>query len=215
MRLTPASDASLLVEVADEIGLEASARVHAWLDLLQRERPPWLVDLHPAYTSLLVELDLAAVSHDDVARWLGERADGAGQAPPRAPRTVEVPVRYGGDDGPDLPALAAHAGLALDEAVRLHSSAEYTVAFLGFLPGFPYLLGLPPALRMPRLPSPRERVPAGSVAVADLQAGIYPADSPGGWRVIGRTPRALSAGWVVPGDRVRFVVDVNSVAGAP
>lgn len=206
-RLTPASDSSLLLEVDGDLGPAATAQVHAWLWLVQREAPAWLIDLHPAYTSLLIEFDLAMVGHDEVARWLGERAALVEQAPARQGRLVELPVRYGGDDGPDLPALAAHAGISEDEVVRLHSSAQYTVAFLGFLPGFPYLLGLPPTLRMPRLASPRTRVPAGSVAVADLQAGVYPVDSPGGWRVLGRTPRALVEGWVLPGDRVRFVVD--------
>lgn len=207
LRLRPASDSSLLVEVADQIGLDASALVHAWLSFLQRAAPPWLVDVHPAYTSLLVEFDLALVGHGEVAAWLGERAALVEPVSALAPRVVELPVRYGGDDGPDLPALAVHTGLTVEQVVQLHSSADYLVAFIGFLPGFPYLLGLPTALRAPRLASPRAKVPAGSVAVADLQAGVYPVDSPGGWRVIGRTRRALPEGWVVPGDRVRFVVE--------
>ncbi|MBI1948354.1 MAG: 5-oxoprolinase subunit PxpB [Deltaproteobacteria bacterium] len=212
-RLTPASDSSIVLEVDGDLGPAATAQVHAWLWLVQREAPAWLVDLHPAYTSLLVEFDLAMVGHDEVARWLGERAARVDAAPAREARLVELPVRYGGEDGPDLPALAAHAGISEDEVVRLHSSAEYTVAFLGFLPGFPYLLGLPAALRMPRLASPRARVPAGSVAVADRQAGVYPADSPGGWRVIGRTERVLEQGFFEPGDRVRFVVDTQAGRG--
>lgn len=207
LRVVPESDSSVLLVLGDTAGIEASARVHAWLRELLRAPPPWLLDLHPGYTSLVVELDLGAVTHDQVARFIDERALHVAEGPVPAPRTIELPVRYGGDDGPDLGPLAAHAGLALDEVVRLHASATYTVAFLGFQPGFAYLLGLPAALHMPRLDSPRRRVPAGSVAIGGEQAGVYPAESPGGWRIIGRTARALGPEWVAPGDRVRFVVE--------
>ena len=213
-RFAPASDASVLVVVANDIGVEASARVHAWTRLLQRAAPPWLLDLHPAYTSLLVEFDLDAVGHAEVKGWLGERAEQLDDVNAPPPRLVELPVRYGGEDGPDLAVLAEHARLSLDEVVRRHAAATYTVAFLGFLPGFAYLLGLPASLRMPRLAVPRTRVPAGSVGIGDAQTGVYPAESPGGWRIIGRTERALGADWVAPGDRVRFV-DVRCAGGAP
>ena len=142
-RFVPASDASVLVVVAADLGAEASARVHAWTRLLQRAAPPWLLDLHPAYTSLLVEFDLDVVGHDDVHRWLGERAEQLDDVTPPPPRLVELPVRYGGEDGPDLAELAEHARLPIGEVIRLHAAATYTVAFLGFLPGFAYLLGLP------------------------------------------------------------------------
>lgn len=204
-RLTRASDASLLAELGDQVDLATSARVGALARALLRAAPAWLVDVHPAYTSVLVEFDLGAVNHDDVARLVTELAERADGAPAVQGRMVEVPVRYGGDDGPDLEAVAAHAGLAPADVVRLHASARYHVAFVGFLPGFPYLLGLPDVLRTPRLTTPRARVPAGSVAIADRQAGIYPCDSPGGWRIIGRTPRLLDEQWVAPGDAVRFV----------
>ena len=204
-RLTPASDASILVELGDQVGLATSSRVHALLRRVLSDAPAWLVDAHPAYTSLLVEFDLALVDHDEVARWLATLADRDEDEPLVHHRTVEVPVSYGGVDGPDLDAVADHAGLTRDEVIRSHAGAEYTVAFLGFMPGFAYLLGVPAALRTPRMPAPRARVPAGSVAIADGQTAIYPSDSPGGWRIIGRTTRVLDEGWVAPGDRVRFV----------
>ncbi len=128
-------------------------------------------------------------------------------------RLVEVPVHYGGDAGPDLASVAAHHGLSPRELVRRHSEAAYRVFFLGFLPGFAYLDGLPPALHTPRRATPRTAVPAGSVGIGGAQTGIYPCASPGGWQLIGRTALPLfDAGatpptLLQPGDRLRFVVE--------
>jgi KipI family sensor histidine kinase inhibitor len=114
-------------------------------------------------------------------------------------------------DGEDLAEVAQRTGRAVDEVLRLHAGAEYTVRMLGFLPGFPYLDGLPEALRLPRLGTPRLAVPAGSVAIAEGQCGIYPVQSPGGWRILGRTdlvlfdPRRDPPALLAPGDRVRFL----------
>lgn len=127
---------------------------------------------------------------------------------PPPPRTFEIPVRY---DGEDLEEVARLAGLSRDAVVRLHAGAAYSVRFLGFQPGFPYLDGLPPELDLPRLERPRVRVPAGSVAIAAGRCGIYPRESPGGWRLIGTTPAVLfdaakdPPALLSPGDRVRFV----------
>jgi inhibitor of KinA len=127
-------------------------------------------------------------------------------------RTVEVPVSYGGGDGPDLAAVAAFAGCPEDEVIRLHTATEYRVYMLGFLPGFPYMGLVNEKIAMPRLDSPRLRVPPGSVGIAGLQTGIYPFESPGGWRIIGRTAlRLFDESRPDPflfkaGDRVRFVV---------
>ncbi len=143
-----------------------------------------------------------------------EAADavGEGGAPAnRRPRLREIPVVYGGEMGPDLPVVAELTGLSEEAVVRLHSETVYTVYMVGFLPGFPYLGLLPPALETPRLREPRLVVPAGSVAIAGRQTGIYPMESPGGWRILGRTPLRLfdpsrePPAYVAPGDRVRFV----------
>jgi KipI family sensor histidine kinase inhibitor len=129
----------------------------------------------------------------------------------REPRLVEIPVRYGGESGPDLADVARHAGLSEERVVELHSAGEYLVYFVGFATCFPYLGGLPPELATPRLAAPRKYVPAGSVAIGGSQAGIYPLGSPGGWRLIGRTPLQLFDPAVSPppllrmGDRVHFV----------
>jgi inhibitor of KinA len=125
---------------------------------------------------------------------------------------VEIPVCYGGDFGPDLASVAEHCGMSAPDVVALHSGAEYLVHAIGFTPGFPYLGGLHESLRTPRLDTPRQRVPAGSVAIGGSQTGVYPVDSPGGWQIIGRTPIALfrphltPAALLKPGDRVRFKV---------
>jgi KipI family sensor histidine kinase inhibitor len=122
-----------------------------------------------------------------------------------------VPVRYGNDAGPDLEELAASAGLSPPEVVRLHTRGTYTVAFLGFLPGFPYMFEVPAPIAVPRRATPRVSVPAGSVGIAARQTGIYPFASPGGWQIVGQTPlplwdaAAADPAYFAPGDRVRFV----------
>ena len=206
-----ASDQALAV-VFDETITEAAGRdvrrLHAWLE---DERPAGVSDLHPAYATLLVRFDPLSV---DAAALVGEierRLAGLGGRPAETPRVWEVPVRYGGAEGPDLPEVAAATGLGEDEVVARHAAAHYEVCFLGFTPGFPYLAGLPDALTTARRATPRRTVAAGSVAIAGRQAGIYPIDSPGGWNVIGRTDLVLfdaarqPPARMRPGDRVRFV----------
>lgn len=132
-------------------------------------------------------------------------------APPPPGRLVEIPVHYGGSDGPDIDAVAKHTGLSVDALIERHSAAEYTVYFLGFQPGFAYLGGLDPALATPRRKDPRVTVPAGSVGIGGEQTGVYPTASPGGWQLIGRTSAVLfdpnrdPPSLLEPGDRVRFV----------
>lgn len=132
-------------------------------------------------------------------------------ATPRPHRTIDIPTLYGGTSGPDLLPLASSLGLAPHQLIDLHASAAYTVRFMGFAPGFAYLEGLPEQLHVQRLDSPRPRVPAGSVAIAGPYSGIYPAESPGGWRLLGRTsltlfdPLSPRPTLLQPGDRVRFV----------
>ncbi|MEU0530062.1 5-oxoprolinase subunit B family protein [Amycolatopsis tolypomycina] len=163
-------------------------------------RPPGVVDLVPGARSLLVVGGVAAV------RALLEAADLA-HPPVDEPREVTLDVRY---DGEDLALIAADAGVSPDTVVAMHTEAVYTVAFTGFAPGFGYLTGLPAPLRQPRLESPRTRVPAGSVGLAGEFTGVYPRESPGGWRLLGHTsatlfdPRADPPALFAPGDRVRF-----------
>ena len=211
--LEPLGDAAWLLRFGDRPEAGVNARVHgcaAWL----RERLGRGFELVPAYASLAVHFDpsrcLPLDAREAIDRalrgWPGLGAvDGGADT-----RLVTIPCRYGGAEGPDLEDLARHAGLEPDEVVRRHVACTFQVAMLGFQPGFPYLLGLDPALEMPRLATPRAQVPAGSVAIGGAQCGIYPRTSPGGWRVLGRTPAVLfdasaaPPALLRPGDRVRF-----------
>lgn len=171
-----------------------------------------IVETVPTYCALLVIFEPHRISADRLRDILVALARAIPDAPAaEAGRTVTVPVRYGGEDGPDLAAVAAHTGLTPEQIIRRHAGATYTVAMLGFAPGFAYLLGLPPELAAPRLPTPRLHVPPGSVGIAGEQTGVYTIGTPGGWCIIGRTPLPLfDPAEVEPfrlstGDRVRFV----------
>jgi KipI family sensor histidine kinase inhibitor len=211
VEIAPAGDAAVLVRLGADISLAAHSRVLALLHALDDDPPAGLRDLVPAYASLLVVFDPAITTPDAVETYVRARLSSLPvRRNSRRGRLVRIPVRYGGTDGPDLEDVADLAGLPPEEVVRRHASAEYRVYFLGFVAGFPYLGGLPPGLGVPRLPSPRPQVPAGSVAIGGQQTGIYPVAAPGGWRLIGRTssrlfdPAADPPALLRPGDRVRF-----------
>ena len=213
MTIRPASDRSLLVTFAGEISLEAHRSVLRLTRSLLGIRK--IVNLHPAFASVLVEFDPRLAWHDEIEELIRRKLEDAPETLGENSRTIEIPVRYGGKAGPDLEDVAAQAGLTPEQAVELHASASYVVYFLGFATGFVYLGGLPEKLATPRLAAPRRSVPAGSVAIAGSQAGIYPLASPGGWRVIGRTALALFDPQGTPppllrmGDSVRFVPEAR------
>jgi len=202
VNLRPAGERALLIEV------EELATVHRLHAALRQLHLPFVVDLVPGYRTLLV------VAHPDRGGALDELAARLPdlELPPAdavAGDPVEIPVTY---DGEDLPEVAELTGLDAEEVVRRHTAPEYTVAFLGFSPGFPYLVGLDPALEVPRRDTPRTSIPAGSVGLAGTQTGIYPTASPGGWQLIGRTevvlfdPERDPPALLGPGSRLRFTV---------
>lgn len=214
--LALADDAWLLRYDADgrgEIDDAVNARVHADAARLRAAAPAWLRDLVPAYASLAVFFDTAAIDAAQVRDWLLTclQADDDADARVAVAREIEIPVVYGGEYGPDLDSAAAELDLAPHILAERHAAGRYTVAMIGFAPGFPYLSGLDPALALPRLATPRTQVAPGSVAIGGVQTGIYPRASPGGWRVLGRTPLTLfdpqrdPPTALLPGDRVRFV----------
>ena len=203
-----------MLRFAEKLGEETFARGRAIARELERHPPEGLLEFVPAFTSVLLEFDprlAAGLNLKAVALQLEK----AVRAKPALPRLVEIPVVY---EGPDLERVAQACRLTTAEVVRLHSQTTYKVYMLGFSPGFPYLGDLDERLHTARLPSPRTRVPAGSVAIGGEHTGIYPVDSPGGWNVIGHTLRKLfnpvaadddetaSAFLLKPGDRVRFLV---------
>lgn len=212
-RIDAASDRALLVTFGEAMDDDAGRAVRALASDLSKTPLPGQVDVHPAYASVLVTFDPLAVDPGRVEEELSRRIERSREAEVAPSRTVVVPVRYGGSLGQDLDDVARVTGLTTAEVVRLHASATYEVAFLGFTPGFPYLTGLPRALFTRRRGEARRRVDAGSVAIAGVQAGIYPVASPGGWHVLGRTdlilfdPARDPLVLLAPGDRVRFVVE--------
>lgn len=208
MTIRPASDRSLLVAFREAISLETHRQVFHLTKALQGMRG--IINLHPAYASLLVEFDPRICDHAQIERLILQQEVRESMEKTEEPRLVEIPVSYGGEFGPDLEDVARHTGLTAERVIELHSDTEYLVYFLGFAPGFAYLGGLPPQLTTPRLSAPRKRVPEGSVAIGGNQTGVYPIASPGGWRIIGHTetklfdPAAAEPVLLRMGDRLRF-----------
>jgi KipI family sensor histidine kinase inhibitor len=209
VNIQPASDRSLAISFGNAISWEAHQKVRGAVRALDGVRG--ILNLHPSYTSVLVDFDPHLYDHAAAAALIRQCLDAHRDEAPSPPRLLEIPVHYGGDYGPDLPDVARHTGFSPERVVELFSSAEYVVYFVGFSTCFPYLGGLPPELATPRLSAPRKHVPVGSVAIGGPQAGIYPLASPGGWRLIGRTDLRLfnPAGTPPPllrmGDRVKFI----------
>jgi 5-oxoprolinase (ATP-hydrolysing) subunit B len=207
--IQPASDRSLLISFGAEITVESHRSVTRLTHALAGVRG--ILNLHPAFASVLVDFDPRLRSHDEIEELVRERLQSAPERESAPPGTVEIPVQFGGAGGPDLDDVARHTGLAPERVVELFSTADFEVYFVGFSTCFPYLGGLPPALATPRLSAPRKHVPAGSVAIGGSQAGVYPLASPGGWRLIGSTslrlfdPAASPPPLLRMGHHVRFV----------
>ena len=209
-RFQAASDQSLLVYFGQDITPDAHQHVMRLLRLLELEPVAGIRNLHPAYCSLLVKFDLLKLRHDEMEAILRSYLERLGDVRLPEPRQMEIPVCYGGEYGQDLDDVGAMHGITPARAIEIHASVNYVVYFLGFVPGFAYLGGLPQALVTPRLATPRRRVPPGSVGIAGNQTGVYPFATPGGWRLIGRTPVRMfqpdqkDMSFLSIGDRVRF-----------
>lgn len=221
-------DCALLIRFGERIEPALNARALAATAALLQANLPGVRDIAPAYASICVQYDpviwadpaKALSPFARIALRINELVDNAAFVPTSAMRTsIEIPVCYGGDFGPDLDDLAEHARLSADEVIARHCAPDYRVAMLGFAPGFPYLLGLDPALRAPRRATPRVRVRVGSVAIGGAQTGIYPGELPGGWQLIGCTPLKLfdalrdPPALLAPGQRLRFrAIDASEFA---
>jgi len=200
----------MLVYLGEEIGAAAHERVVRLLRLLQSEPVKWIRNIQPAYCSLLITFDAATVDHAEVRETISGLERHAKKSPAAKPRLVEVPVCYGGEFGPDLEDVAEQRGLTAEKVVELHIAREYHAYFLGFAPGFAYLGDVAEEIATPRLETPRKKVAPGSVGIAGRQTAIYPFTTPGGWRLIGRTPLEIfrkdrePMGLIAIGDQVRF-----------
>ena len=212
-RLIAVGDSALLVQFGEEIDPAVNQRVHELDTLLRADQITGFIETVPAYATLLLYYDPLILTYAQVSEWvtlgIGKVKSGAS----RTSRRIEVPVRYGGKHGPDLEFLATHHHISVREVVRLHTGREYIVYMMGFTPGFAYMGKLNDMIATPRLETPRVQVSAGSVGIAGSQTGIYPIDSPGGWRLIGRTslplfdPSAAPPFLFSPGDTVQFVCE--------
>jgi inhibitor of KinA len=186
-----AGDQGLMMEFGEGISPLIHQRIQTMMLALDRERLDGVVEYSPAYRSITLIYDPLVTTFWQLQERLVELYRQTTDIILPTPEVVELPVCYGGRFGPDLSFVAAHHNLSEEEVIHLHCRPDYFVYMLGFSPGFPFLGGLPEALHTPRLKSPRKKVPAGSVGIANGQTGVYPIASPGGWQLIGRTPLKL------------------------
>jgi KipI family sensor histidine kinase inhibitor len=171
--------------------VEVNTRVRALEFLVQQKAVPGILEMVPSFRALLVYYDPLVIGYEALCDTLAGIAPQAEAVALPPSRTVELPCCYAPELGLDLEAAAARLGLAVDELVRLHAGASYLVYFIGFTPGLPYMTGMPERIHLPRLETPRTRVPAGSVGIGGAQCCIYSVESPGGYWILGRTPLRL------------------------
>jgi KipI family sensor histidine kinase inhibitor len=184
----PVGDSAVAVEFEPRIDLEINARAIGLAEAIQAAGIAGIRDVVPTYCAVAVYFDPLRTNLDRLVNWLEQAAARSARNRSSEQKTIDVPVCYGGEFGPDLDEVARFARVTPEEVVRLHAGTTYHVFMLGFVPGFAYMGTVDPRIAAPRRSTPRLRVPQGSVAVAGGQTGIYPAETPGGWQVIGRTP---------------------------
>lgn len=205
-----AGDCGLLAEYGDIIHPDVNQKVRSMSIILEREKIRGIKEIIPTYRSVLLVYDPLVITPILLMQTLSDLENRLLEIKIPPPKLVDIPVCYGGDFGPDIGFVASTHSLTETDVIRIHSQPEYLIYMVGFTPGFPFLGGLPDILHTPRLETPRSHVPAGSVGIANAQTGIYPVASPGGWRIIGRTPiRLFDTGRQDPilyqaGDRIRF-----------
>ncbi len=201
----------MLVEYGDVIDPDINNKVRSMAIVMERESLKGVVETIPTYRSMLIIYDPAITNPSKLEKEVLALEESLSQIKIPPADTVEIPVCYGGEFGPDIGFVAEHNSITKDDVVRIHSGAEYRIYMIGFTPGFPFLGGLPKVLNTPRLETPRSFVPEGSVGIAKNQTGIYPLASPGGWQLIGQTPLKLFAPErsnpfiYKAGDRIKFM----------
>ncbi|AQQ54521.1 5-oxoprolinase subunit PxpB [Planococcus lenghuensis] len=188
---TSLGDRAVMIEAASEIGSDAQRQVRMITALLESESPSWVLEYIPAFTTVAIFYDPMLLTYRLAVQQLQTLLNRLAENRLPAARTIEIPVCYGGEFGPDLAFVASHNNLTEEDVIRLHTSGEYSVYMIGFAPGFPFLGGMPEQIAAPRKDSPRLRIPERTVGIAGKQTGIYPIETPGGWQLIGRTPLRL------------------------
>lgn len=183
-----AGDSALNLVFSETISEEASSSIRLAADKLESEELAGVVEVVPTFCSMMVYYDPTIMRMDEMCNLLRVKLHGIVEEEIKLKRVIHIPVCYGGEFGPDIEFVAENAGIEIHELIEIHTSGDYLIDMLGFLPGFAYLGGLDERLHTPRLEVPRTTIPAGSVGIGGTQTGIYPLASPGGWRLIGRTP---------------------------
>ncbi|MEM0357157.1 MAG: 5-oxoprolinase subunit PxpB [Candidatus Bathyarchaeia archaeon] len=211
-RYLPFGDTALVVEFGNVIDLTVNRKVIALNEAILEANIIGIEETVPTHRSLLIRYNPEKIAYEHLVEQIKEIEKRLRDTPPpKKTRKFTIPVVYGGIYGPDLKDVAEYHGLTENQVVEIHSRKEYRVYMIGFVAGFPYLGEVPEKIATPRLPTPRLKVPAGSVGIAERQTGIYPCEAPGGWRIIGRTPiKLFDASWrppalLKPGDIVRFM----------
>ena len=203
-------DSALLVVAGNSVSSQINSQVRGLITEIREKDWPGIQEMVPSYSCLLIHFNPLVLSVSAIESLICDVWDLAAAVEERSGKIISIPTLYGGNFGPDIDEVSGLTGLSTEEVIERHSGINYLVYALGFSPGFPYLGGLDESLKCARLSSPRLNVPAGSVAIADLQTGIYPVASPGGWRIIGRTPIKIfdhlrnSPSIIDPGDFIKF-----------
>lgn len=191
VRFLLTGDTSLTVEFGNEIAPEISTQIRALSIQIQKNKIPGVLELVPTYRSLMIHYNPHFILYHTLVKYIEKALSQLEQVEIPPSSVLEVPVLYGGKNGPDIEFVAEHHGKTVEEVIAIHTSTEYLIYMLGFTPGFSYLGGMSEEIATPRLKTPRVKIPAGSVGIAGAQTGIYPIDSPGGWQLIGLTPIKL------------------------
>ena len=209
-KITVAGENSVIVYFSERPCTRTSSLIASTAEQLNIALASKIIDLVPSYTSLLVVYDVIQIDYLTIEKAIHAVVSTSSDKPLTIGKSIELPVYYSLETGPDLPRLADHAKLSIDDVISIHQQTEYTVYAMGFAPGFAYLGETDEKIAMPRLATPRAEVPKGAVGIADRQTAVYPAESPGGWNLIGQCPAAMfnpnqkPSTLVEVGDKVRF-----------
>lgn len=207
---SPLGDGAIVIELGNEINEQTEQLVRKVAALLENREPAWMIEFIPAFITVTVFYDPCIAAYDDVQKELAELSAHLGEELAIESKTVEIPVCYGGEFGPDLEFVAQHNGLTVHDVIAIHTAGNYSVNMIGFAPGFPFLRGMSERIAAPRRDSPRLRIPERTVGIAGMQTGVYPIETPGGWQLIGRTPLRLFRpenripSLLLAGDKVTF-----------